>query len=310
MGVDAWLPWRGAVPLDLLFFQPPPRVERPPSVSPFTPSAILLGSSPNPPFTPLRRVTLYLFKAPSDRPFAACTESTWRFRWDLNARGGFGWRTSACIENEREREREREGGRMQTERPPGRFSISAGFVSVRVTAVHRRDFHAPTVSQQADYTSGQQPRRSSPPSSSCSSSPGSPGRDYRLEKLESVIALLQRHSSALGKVLLNLGISRVRSDNSENLECISRSIVPRESLVDRGINAAARESALSEKFIAARQKSAPRCKYTREEHAGGKKGENSPAENPQQEVEARGSPVRRAETKIPFVDSSPSEPKD
>jgi len=52
---------------------------------------------------------------------------------------------------------------MQTERPPGRFSISAGFVSVRVTAVHRRDFHAPTVSQQADYTSGQQPRRSSPP---------------------------------------------------------------------------------------------------------------------------------------------------
>jgi len=82
---------------------------------------------------------------------------------------------------------------MQSERPPGRFSISAGFVSVRVTAVHRRDFHAPTVSQQADYTSGQQPRRSSAPA-------GSPGRDYRLEKLETVMALLQRHSSALRKL--------------------------------------------------------------------------------------------------------------
>jgi len=65
------------------------------------------------------------------------------------------------------------------------------------------------------------------------------------------------------------------------------------------------ESALSEKFIAARQKYAPRCKYRihaeekRGKHPGGKSATGSGS-----------SGQSGPETKIPFVDSSPSEPKD
>lgn len=161
MGVDAWLPWRDAVPLDLPFSPPPRRVvERPPHC----PVAL---SSPSPArgypsrtcrtrhSAPLSRVTLYLFKAPSDRPSAACTESTWRFRWDLNARRGFGRSAHPRVSKGGEREGEcRPLSRSST----GRFSISAGFVSVRVTAARRRDFHVSAAgSQQADYASGHPP---------------------------------------------------------------------------------------------------------------------------------------------------------
>jgi len=86
------------VPLDLLFFRPPPCVDRlsPPPLplplclipSPSLPIAILLRLAESTTHSLLSRVTLYLFKAPSDRPSAVCTESTWRFRWDLTARRG------------------------------------------------------------------------------------------------------------------------------------------------------------------------------------------------------------------------------
>lgn len=87
------------VPLDLLFFRPPPCVARlsPPSPLPsLFPLPRPLAVAPYRHTSPTRRihhsllsrVTLYLFKAPGDRPSAVCTESTWRFRWDLAARGG------------------------------------------------------------------------------------------------------------------------------------------------------------------------------------------------------------------------------
>lgn len=55
------------------------------------------------------RVTLYLFRAPSDRPSAVCTESTWSFRWDLTARGRRErGSTGTCTYMSRDRGKERE----------------------------------------------------------------------------------------------------------------------------------------------------------------------------------------------------------
>jgi len=63
------------------------------------------------------RVTLYLFRAPSDRPSAVCTESTWSFRWDLTARGRRERGSTGTYMSDtymsRDREKERE-----SERPP------------------------------------------------------------------------------------------------------------------------------------------------------------------------------------------------
>lgn len=131
------------VPLDLLFFRPPPCVVpfpffSSPAVAPYrhtSPTRRIHHSL-------LSRVTLYLFKAPSDRPSAVCTESTWRFRWDLTARGRENL-ADAHIRVLGEGEGERPLRSIST----GRFSISA-----RITIARRRDFHASSDSQQADYT--------------------------------------------------------------------------------------------------------------------------------------------------------------
>lgn len=135
MGVDAWLPRRGSAPLDLPFFRPtppPPAGCRSTNIHsravPRCPVALPL-SFPGPPNSPPQpRVTLYLFRAPSDRPSAAGTESTWRFRWDLTARGSRPGRETGEIRPAhppmyRERS-ERAIGSIRT----GRFSISAGLV--------------------------------------------------------------------------------------------------------------------------------------------------------------------------------------
>jgi hypothetical protein len=213
--------------------------------------------------------------------------------------------------------RKRERERMQSERPPGRFSISAGFVSVRVTAVHRRDFHAPTVSQQADYTSGQQPRRSSPAPvirAGRLTWPRLPPREARDRNGPPSKAFLRTPEAPV----LNLGISRVRSDNSDYLEYISRSIVSRGGipLVNRGIsaNTTARrlESASYLKNLSRHVKSPRQDANTYgETRGGGEDGEGGWGGGKEGGNPGGGSSGQSGpETKIPFVDSSPSEPKD
>lgn len=106
------------------------------------------------------RVTLYLFRAPSDRPSAVCTESTWSFRWDLTARGrrergSTGtYMSDTCMSRDREKVRDLP---LSCSRwiSTGRFSISAGFVYARVTVVTSSRFpSASSGSQQADYVPG------------------------------------------------------------------------------------------------------------------------------------------------------------
>lgn len=101
------------------------------------------------------RVTLYLFRAPSDRPSAVCTESTWSFRWDLTARGrrergSTGtYMSDTYMSRDREKERERErkwetslvlvrGGSPPVDSPFPPVSSTRELPSLR-----RRDFHRP-----------------------------------------------------------------------------------------------------------------------------------------------------------------------
>lgn len=110
------------------------------------------------------RVTLYLFRAPSDRPSAVCTESTWSFRWDLTARGrGRGSTGTYMSDTYMSRDREKE--RDLSASPSSLFAVD-----LHRSILHFRRFRlrrelpprvtssrfpsASSGSQQADYVPG------------------------------------------------------------------------------------------------------------------------------------------------------------
>lgn len=177
----------------------------------------------------------------------------------------------------------------------------------RVTTVRRRDFHAScTGSQQADYTSGQPrhwiiPHPLIPPSDSLA-------RDYRPKKLKTAIVSLQRHSITLTAVL-SFGISKFtvitwKSGQSWQVIC-NWSLRTNTASQNNTTGYTRTQAYVPQKFIAdftyqdANIQEPATESWEKGQHPARKSATRS-----------RSSGQSGPERKIPFVDSSPSEPKD